>query len=178
MSGEQIAALERHYELLRRWNRVLNLTAIRDVREAVDRHYGEALFLAGRLPEGALAIADLGSGAGFPGFPVAIARPDCAVTLIEAHQRKAVFLREASRGIANLRVEARRGEDIRESFDVVVSRAVAYGEMAGTLARLAPRALLLTGPEPPAEELGFVWEEPVLLPGSKERFLRTGRKRK
>src|ERR1035441_7985957 len=95
--------------MLLRWNQKLNLTSIRNREEAIQRHYGESLFLGMRLPPGAWKIADIGSGAGFPGFPVAVLRPDCQVTLIESHQRKAVFLRESSRKQPNIRVLARRG---------------------------------------------------------------------
>lgn len=166
--------LEAHYELLIRWNRVLNLTRVTDRAEAIERHYGESLFLARRLPAGPLRIADIGSGAGFPGFPLAVARPDCFVALIESHQRKAVFLREASRSLANVRVLAQRAEDIPESFDWVVSRAVSYADLAKILGRLAPHAALLTGQEAPPGALGFVWEAPVGVLGGAQRFLRLG----
>jgi 16S rRNA (guanine(527)-N(7))-methyltransferase RsmG len=174
LSSEQCARLEAHLELLLRWNRTLNLTAIRNREEAIERHYCESLFLGARLPAGALAIADVGSGAGFPGFPVAVLRPDCRVTLIESHQRKAVFLREASRGMANIRVLAKRAEEVEERFDWVISRAVSYEDLSGFLKRLAPNADLLTGSEGPAEEMGFVWDPPVGLPWGRQRFLWTG----
>ena len=76
----QAAALAAHYELLCRWNKVLNLTRIEGLEEAVERHYAESLFVARYLPPGAWSIADIGSGAGFPGFPIAIVRPECTVT--------------------------------------------------------------------------------------------------
>ena len=66
LTAQQDAALEAHLELLLRWNKSLNLTAIRDRNEAIERHYRESLFLADHLPVGALRIADVGSGAGFP----------------------------------------------------------------------------------------------------------------
>src|SRR5262245_43642475 len=100
----QIDSLRWYYDLLLRWNRVLNLTPITDGREAVQRHYCESLFVGTVLPPTELRIVDIGSGAGFPGFPLAVLRPDCSITLVESHQRKAVFLREASRGATNLRV--------------------------------------------------------------------------
>ena len=121
----EFPALEEHFRLLERWNRKLNLTRIMEV----ERNYGEALFLGRHLPSGSLRICDIGSGAGFPGFPVGILRPDCEVTLIEAHQRKAVFLKEASRGHANIRVLARRAEDVREEFDWAISRAVSAEDL-------------------------------------------------
>ena len=162
--------LEQHYELLQRWNRKLNLTS----EESLERHYGESLFLAEHLPAGPLKIADIGSGAGFPGFPVAVVRPDCQVTLIESHQRKAVFLKEASRKQLNIRVLAKRVEDIDERFDWVISRGVSYQDLAKSLRRLAANAALLTGSEPPPAELGFEWER-IPLPGSNNRFLAVSR---
>jgi len=113
--------LSDHYDLLCRWNKVLNLTTIERLEEAVERHYCESLFLAGHLPESG-SFVDIGSGAGFPGFVVAAARPNCSVTLVESHQRKAVFLREASRKLPNVRVRAVRAESITESFDWLISR--------------------------------------------------------
>jgi 16S rRNA (guanine527-N7)-methyltransferase len=175
LTSDQEAALEAHLDLLMRWNKSLNLTAIRNREEAIKRHYGEALFLAARLPAGALRIADIGSGAGFPGFPVAILRPDCSVTLIESHQRKAVFLKEASRKAKNVRVLAKRAEDVTEKFDWVISRAVSYADLAPVLKKLAPNAALLGGAECPPEDLGFVWDGPVALPWGDQRFSWIGR---
>src|SRR5688572_7125078 len=146
--------LEAHRELLRRWNQKLNLTS----EDSVERHYGESLFLAEHLPPGPLRIADIGSGAGFPGFPVAVVRPDCQVTLIESHQRKAVFLKEAARKQSNIRVLAKRAEDVDERFDWVISRGVSFMDLAVNLKRLAPNAALLTGAEPPNPDLGFIWQ--------------------
>ncbi|MBS1859565.1 MAG: 16S rRNA (guanine(527)-N(7))-methyltransferase RsmG [Acidobacteria bacterium] len=167
---DEFPALKAHYELLQRWNKTLNLTRI----DSIERNYGESLFLGRHLPAGALRICDIGSGAGFPGFPVAILRPDCQVTLIESHQRKAVFLKEASRAVANIRVLARRAEDVRESFDWAISRAVSAEDMAPFLARLAPNVALLTGAEVPGIP-GIEWEEAVPVPGGTARFLRLGR---
>ena len=172
LDAGKIVLLEAHWELLRVWNQKINLTTINDLETAVERHYAESLFLGLHLPAGTLRVADIGSGPGFPGFPVAVLRPDCTVTLIESHQRKAVFLREASRKLANVRVLAKRVEDVAEEFDVVISRAVSFEDLQGNLRRLAPKAALLTGQEVPPESLGFVWESPILLPGGNSRFLR------
>src|SRR5215831_13868604 len=75
----QVAALGSHLELLERWNRTINLTAIKKQNEAIRKHIGESLFLAAHLPPGNLRICDLGSGGGFPGIPVAIARPESKI---------------------------------------------------------------------------------------------------
>jgi len=183
LTDEQAAALESHYNLLVLWNRTLNLTTIRDLPEVIERHYGESLFLAARLPAGPLRIVDVGSGAGFPGLPVAVYRPDCAVTLIESHQRKAVFLKEAARDLTNMRVLARRAEQVagqvnekNDEFDLAVSRAVSYSDLSPSLKALAPAAYLLGGAESAPDDMGFVWESPVPLPWGKQRFLRMGRR--
>lgn len=173
LSRAQIAALEAHYELLLRWNRTLNLTTITSVEEAVERHYCESLFLGAHLPAGNLRVVDIGSGAGFPGFPVAILRPDCTVALVESHQRKAVFLREVSRKIGNVRVIAKRAEEVDQEFDHLISRAVSYEDLRSSLKKLAPTVDLLTGAEEPPS-LGLQWSAPILVPWGNARFLRLG----
>jgi len=172
LPADQQALLEAHYLLLVKWNKALNLTRIEDRAEAMERHYGESLFLAEHLPKGSLRIADIGSGGGFPGFPVAVCRPECSVTLIESHQRKAVFLKEAARGLPNVRVLAKRAEDVGEGFDIAISRAVSYEDLEKPLQILAPVAYLLTGAEEPP------WPavtETFALGGSRHRFLRVVR---
>ena len=172
LSDEQVAVLESHYERMVRWNRTVNLTTITDLGEVVERHYGESLFLARHLPAGPLGIVDIGSGPGFPGFPVAVWRPDCEVVLVESHQRKAVFLKEACRELGNVRVMASRGQDVSGSFDWAISRAVSYRDLRGVLRRLGRRAMLLTGVESPPADLSFEWLDPIPLPSGKGRFLR------
>jgi len=174
LSSEQADLMRQHYELLVRWNRVLNLTAVREMAEIVERHYCESVFLANHLPSGSLAIADIGSGAGFPGVPLAICRPDCLVTLIESHQRKAVFLREATRTLPNVRVAAKRAEDVQERFDWAVSRAVKPSDIVLSLQRLAPNVALLAGDAVGAELPQFRWEPPVHLPWGRQRYLWMG----
>lgn len=175
LSSAQIEALELHYSLMVRWNKTLNLTKLTDPGEAVTRHYLESLFLGMHLPPGELRVADVGSGAGFPGFPVAILRPDCEVSLIESHQRKAVFLREASRNMSNVKVLAQRAEDVKGRFDWIISRAVSYEDLAFSIRTLAPAAALLTGDEAPPAKWGWRWEAALPVPGGKSRFLRLGK---
>jgi hypothetical protein len=95
------------------------------------------------------------------------------VTLIEAHQRKAVFLKEASRGRANIRVLAKRAEDVDDKFDWAISRAVSDVDLSAVLPRLAEQVALLTGVEEP-QIAGFQWQTAVLLPESRNRYLRIG----
>jgi 16S rRNA (guanine(527)-N(7))-methyltransferase RsmG len=145
LSEVQLNQLESHYLALVRWNEKLNLTRIRDLKEIVEFHYCESLFLAQSLPPGPHQIIDIGSGAGFPGIPVAIARPECRVTLVESHQRKAVFLREVSRLLPNVEVIAKRAEDIQGQYDLMISRAVAPKEVLQL--ELAENLTLLLGTE-------------------------------
>jgi 16S rRNA (guanine(527)-N(7))-methyltransferase RsmG len=175
LTSHQLRTLEEHYQLLVRWNQVLNLTSIEDLAEVVERHYCESVFLAIHLPAGVLRVADIGSGGGFPGFPLAVLRPDCLLTLVEAHRRKAVFLREASRGLSNVRVLSARFEDVAEApFDRLVSRAVSYKDLKPAIKKLGHAADLLTGEEAPPSDLGFIWDAPILLPWGRNRFLRSG----
>jgi len=176
LSAEQVVLLEAHYELMVRWNRVLNLTSVRTVEEAVLRHYCESLFLGSRLPAGSLHVCDIGSGAGFPGIPLAVLRPECSITLIESHQRKAVFLREATRAMPNLEVFAVRAEEVAGEYDHAISRAVSYEDLAPVLQKLGQSADLLTGAEDPPANLGFSWTKAVPLPWGKHRVLRMGRR--
>ena len=175
LSDWQAAQLGQHYELLTRWNKVLSLTSVRTLEDAVERHYCESVFAACHLPGGLVSIADVGSGAGFPGIPMAIIRPECPVVLIESHQRKAAFLKEASRDLTNVRVAAKRAEDLAEHFDWVVSRAVRYSDIAGVLKRLGRNAELLTGEVQAADLGGFEWQTPTRLPWGDRRYLWIGR---
>ncbi|MBI3471272.1 MAG: 16S rRNA (guanine(527)-N(7))-methyltransferase RsmG [Candidatus Solibacter usitatus] len=160
--------MERHLDLVLRWNRNLNLTRITELDEIVERHYAESLFLAMQLPPGPLSIVDIGSGAGFPGVPVAVARPESRITLVESHRRKAVFLKEVARGLPNIVVESTRAEDVVSRFDWVTSRAVAWNEIMAVAFRLAPQVALLTSGE------GIPGSgEAIQLPWGHGRFVRT-----
>jgi len=143
-TAEQAEMLERHYDLLIRWNRRLNLTSVTGVEDLVKYHYCESLALAEELPRGVLRIVDMGSGAGFPGFPVAVRRPECQVTLVESRVRKAVFLREVSRDLSNVRVLACRAESLTDRFDWLVSRAVSLREVLALAGRLANHVAVLS----------------------------------
>src|SRR5690349_5702848 len=117
LSAFQVGQLYSHYELLVKWNEKINLTSVRSAEELVVRHYCESLFFGSHLPDAVAgtSIADIGSGAGFPGLPMAILRPDWRVSVVESHQRKAVFLREGSRGLDNVAVVPKRAESVSGS---------------------------------------------------------------
>jgi 16S rRNA (guanine527-N7)-methyltransferase len=147
LSESQLAQLECHFHLLNRWNERMNLTAIRDPVQIVRRHYCESLFLAAHLPLNIGRLVDVGSGAGFPGIPVAIVRTDVRVTLVESNRRKSVFLREAARSIPNVRVLPVRSSELEESFDVLTARAVSLESLLEDGVHLAERLEILTSEE-------------------------------
>ena len=166
ISEEQCSALREHFEVLLRWNRRMNLTSIRDPLEVIERHYCESVFLGMHLPEAEITVVDVGSGAGFPGIGVAVMRPLARVTLVESNQKKVAFLKESTRKVANIRVLGRRAEDLRERFDWLISRAVAWEG----LPMLGDHVALLAS-EPAPE---FPWRENVRLPWGDRRILLIG----
>ncbi len=134
LSEEQFMQFIKYYELLVEKNRVMNLTAITDFNEVVQKHFLDSLSLVKVLDMGRIEkILDMGTGAGFPGIPIKIAFPDCSVTLIDSVNKKIEFIKEASAEIGLHNIEAVHGrvEDLghapayREQYDLVVSRAVA-----------------------------------------------------
>jgi len=122
--------LLRYVALLEKWNRTYNLTAIRDPLEMVSHHLLDSLAVVPHLPMGPnAALADVGSGAGLPGIPLAIARADWRVTLNDSNQKKTAFLRQAAieLSLGNVEVQEGRVEAWRPAalFSVVISRAFA-----------------------------------------------------
>lgn len=119
------AKLLAYLALLDKWNRVYNLTAVRDPARMVSHHLLDSLAVVPYF-EGA-SVLDVGSGGGLPGIPLAIARPELQVTLIDSIAKKTAFLLQAKAelGLANLQVVTGRVEDFRPAsgFDVVTSRA-------------------------------------------------------
>jgi 16S rRNA (guanine527-N7)-methyltransferase len=164
LSPNQLDLLEQHYHLLFRWNPRLNLTRISDLEEVVRFHYCESLFVGTVLPPVPLAVGDLGSGAGFPGIPLAVFRPDLQVVLVESDSRKTVFLREASRDLKNIQVHAERFQQCRRQFDWVVSRAVAPIEVLES--GLAPNIALLM-----STQTARAGSEVIRLPWGRDRAL-------
>ena len=156
---------------------MLNLSSIRDFRAAVLRHYCESLFLAAHLPKEPVGIIDVGSGAGFPGIPLAVLRPDCHVWLIESHQRKAVFLKEASRSLPNVEVLPGRAEELDGIFDWLISRAVAWKDLRPVALKNAKGVALLMAAAEVANVLktcALIWKPPIPLPWAPRSVLLMG----
>lgn len=126
LSEEQIRQFDLYWRELQEWNSHINITAISSLKDAIIKHFLDSLSVIESLPCSG-RLADIGSGGGFPGIPIAIVRPDLNVVLIEAARRKANFLRQAVRalGLKTAEVYHGRAETLGtgEQFDCIVSRA-------------------------------------------------------
>jgi 16S rRNA (guanine527-N7)-methyltransferase len=169
--------------LLLRWNARLSLTAIREPKEIIRRHFVECAFAAQHLPADIECLLDYGSGAGLPGVAIAICRPEIRVTLAEAQGKKASFLREVVRTIGtNAEVYDGRAETMPPGrpFHAVSMRAVEKMELAIPIAlRLAERYLVLLTTErsaPAYRELTpeLHWLDPIPLPNAEHAILAVG----
>ena len=184
----QVEAFSAYLDLLLRWNQRVNLTAVRSPEQMVTRHFGESLFAARHLlsPGETAEVADLGSGAGFPGLPLRIMRPAARVTLIESQNKKATFLKEVIRalGLCSVEVVTQRAEDLDRKFDLVAMRAVERFDrtlpVAVSLVKNGGRLGLLIGADQVARTQAllpaFAWAQPVSIPQSTSRVLLAGRK--
>lgn len=173
----QVGALLRLVDELADWNARFNLTAIREPAAVVDKHLLDSLAVLPHLK--GLAIADIGTGAGFPGLPLAIADPDRRFTLVESTGKKANFVRHAVRmlDLPNVEVVQARAESYRPArpFDGVIARALGsladFVRVAGHLAGRGGRLLAMKGKVPEAElaALPSGWKviavHPVAVPG-------------
>lgn len=195
LTSFQLNQILTYINMLLRWNARMNLTAVREPEEIVTRHFGESFFAARQLfPLGAdtpasknSQVFDLGSGAGFPGIPIKIWAPQIHLTLIESNGKKATFLREVVRGLqlANVSVEARRAEDLKQSqADILTLRAVEKFEaivpVAAELLKQGGRLVLLVGTEQtrrvPTLASAVAWQNAIPVPFSSRRVLLAGSK--
>ncbi|MFZ0469463.1 MAG: 16S rRNA (guanine(527)-N(7))-methyltransferase RsmG, partial [Thiogranum sp.] len=147
LSATALAQLADYVGLLAKWSKVYNLTAVRQPQQMVTRHVLDSLAVVPFLIDGSLL--DVGTGAGLPGVPIAIARPDLAVTLLDANAKKLRFVRQAvaELGLANVEVVQARMQEYQpgRAFDMVISRAVSSLEELYRQSRhlLAPRGRML-----------------------------------
>jgi len=108
LTPETAEKFSAYLTLLQKWNARTNLTAIRDEEGILSRHFLESILCAQALPKSVQTLLDFGSGAGFPGIPIALIRKDVTVTLAESQNKKAAFLREALRTL-NLKARVHNG---------------------------------------------------------------------
>lgn len=200
LTPDDFSSISTYINVMSKWNRRINLTAVRSEEEIVTRHFGESLFAAVHLFPNARpvastnpldsmlpSVADLGSGAGFPGIPIKIWNQHIELTLIEANQKKAVFLNEIVRKLqlSNVNVKSVRAETVSNRFDIVTIRAVecfqeilpiAYSLLAenGKLALLISEAQLSQARSILPQ---LDWQQPISMPKSDSRVFTTGNKK-
>lgn len=134
LSDEQLDQFDKYYQLLVEWNEKINLTAITEPREVAIKHMVDSLSCwQADLFEAGIAVIDVGTGAGFPGIPLKIYRPDIKLILLDSLNKRIKFLQTVvdELGLKDVKCiharaeEAARNKALREKFDLVVSRAVA-----------------------------------------------------
>jgi 16S rRNA (guanine527-N7)-methyltransferase len=185
----QVLLIQKYIKILLHWNEKLNLTAIRDPLEILYRHFCECMYAAVAVPGEFGRLADIGSGAGFPGIPIKLLRPEIELFLVESNIKKGTFLAEIIRELelTNARVLISRYEELSEELaplDYVCSRAVGeFGPFLQWAAsdRLSARRTLLWIGGRDLDEVrkspDWEWQEPISVPQSLRRYLLVGEKK-
>src|SRR6266436_7984073 len=186
LTPEQVSLVQRYITMLLACNEKVNLTAIHDPLEVLYRHFCESMYAAAVVPLQWGRLADVGSGGGFPGLALKIARPELQVFLIESNVKKATFLAEVVRelGVTDTPVLVSQYEELGEevaTLDFVCSRALgefdkflrwAHSERIG-----ATQAILWVGGrdvDAIKKIDGWLWKDPIPIPRSLQRFLLVG----
>jgi len=183
----QLEMFNAYLGLILKWNQRMNLTAIRNPMEILQRHFVECIACSYSLPGYIRTVLDFGTGAGLPGIPIAICRPDVSVTLAESQVKKAAFLEEVARTLhLNAKVFCGRAEEITELFDCVTLRAVdrmyeavghssklisAHGRLAVMSTRDSYSQLIHTS------DKEIAWSIPISLQGSNQGVILLGRRK-
>ena len=158
VTPELTEKLDIYARLLVEWNQKMNLTAITDPQGIAVKHFADSLAAAPLLPEGAFSLIDVGTGAGFPGVPLALYRPDCKLTLLDSLNKRLTFLDTVCRetGLDATLIHARaeeggRNPKLREKYDVACARAVAnlpvLSEYCLPFVKVGGRFIALKGPD-------------------------------
>ena len=188
VDDSQVSQIQRYMTILGHWNEKLNLTAIRDPLEILHRHFCESMFAAASVPVDGGRLADIGTGAGFPGIPLKIIRPATELFLVESNIKKGTFLAEVLRELElpNARVLISRYEELGEELaplEYVCARAVGdYGpflKWAASPQLSASRLLLWVGGRDLDEirkSVDWEWREPIAVPQSLRRYILMGTK--
>ncbi len=183
----QIAEIRAYLDLLLKWNRAISLTSIQQPAEIVGRHFGESMFAAKLLPVENCRLADVGTGAGFPGLALKISVPSIHLTLIESNKKKCAFLAEVVRtlDLKDVEILPERFEQIRSNTaraNIIVSRAVGEFKQllqwsAGALVHRG-HIMIWVGAEDAtriASNSDWIWQPAVHIPESQRRFILIGR---
>jgi 16S rRNA (guanine527-N7)-methyltransferase len=185
-TADVCSAIRTYISLLLHWNRTISLTTVTDPLEVLRFHFGESMFAASGIANRNGRLADVGSGAGFPGIPLKLALPTLEMILIESNAKKAAFLAEAIRELGLERTEIYRGrfEGFRAEgpeFDFVAARAIGRHEelinwARGAIKKGGSLALWLGADDAARVSLNkrWQWREPVPIPGSHSRTILVG----
>jgi 16S rRNA (guanine527-N7)-methyltransferase len=186
VNSHQVICIQQYIKILLQWNEKLNLTAIRDPLEILVRHFCESMFGVIAVPVESGRLADIGSGAGFPGIPMKILQPEIELLLVESNVKKGTFLAEVVRDLElkNTRVVISRYEELAEELtplDYVCSRAVGefgpFLEWAASERVAASQVILWVGGRDLDEiqkSVQWEWKEPIAVPQSLRRYLLVG----
>jgi 16S rRNA (guanine527-N7)-methyltransferase len=186
-SDDQVAKIREYTALLLKWNQSVSLTSITDPIEIVARHFGESMYASKLLPVENCRLADVGTGAGFPGLALKIACPSLHVTLIESNKKKCAFLSEIVRtlGFADVEIRPERFEEIRPEtvlVKLITSRAVGeYKQLLRWSTKALVRRghlLLWVGADDStriARTPNWTWQPTERIPDSQRRFILIGR---
>ncbi len=163
LTAAMLEALDRYAELLVEWNQKMNLTAITDAQGITVKHFADCLTAVPYLPkQTGISLIDVGTGAGFPGIPLAIVRPDIRLTLLDSLNKRVRFLNEvcgrlslSAQCIHARAEEGGRLPELREQFDVATARAVAplpvLLEYCLPFVKVGGHFLAMKGPDSDAE---------------------------
>jgi 16S rRNA (guanine527-N7)-methyltransferase len=185
-TAEISSAIRAYIPLMLHWNKKISVTTVTDPIEIVRFHFGESMFAAPFLSNKDGRLADVGSGAGFPGIPLKLVFPAMEVVLIESNAKKASFLAEVIRELKLKEAQVYRGrfESLvsgDDGFDYVAARALGMHEKLVDWSRGALRAggslILWLGEEDAAQvsaQKSWCWREPLLIPGSQKRTILAG----
>jgi 16S rRNA (guanine527-N7)-methyltransferase len=187
VADPQLVSIAKYLALLRKWNQTIPLTSLEDDAQIVAQHFGESMFGSSLVPMERGRLADVGSGAGFPGVPLKIAFPELRLTLLEPNAKKCAFLREVQLvlGLSGVEVIRSRYEDFDvppNSFDFICSRALGgykrLLEWSKGVLRPGGHVMLWLGTEDStllSRRKGWNWELPVRIPESRRRVVLGGR---
>jgi 16S rRNA (guanine527-N7)-methyltransferase len=186
-STDQIAKIQEYVRLLLKWNQSVSLTSVVDPVEILARHFGECMFASRLIPVENCRLADLGSGAGFPGLALKIACPGLHLTLIESNKKKSAFLSEVVRSLQfeDVEVLPMRFDETRvapDFADIITARALGGFPriLRWSKTALARRGhlILWLGAEDTTKvssTAGWIWQPAVKIPESQRRFVLIGR---
>jgi 16S rRNA (guanine527-N7)-methyltransferase len=189
LSTDQTAKIREYIRLLLKWNQSISLTSIVDPVEILARHFGESMFICSLMPVENCRLADVGSGAGFPGLALKITCPSLRAILIESNRKKCAFLSEIVRALELTDVEVlpMRFDEIRavpDFAEIITARAIGgFSDLLRwartALARRGHVVLWLGGEDTTkvSNTAGWIWQPAVRIPESQRRFVLIGRRR-